>query len=93
LGDAVAEIGGADFGNGQAAGGDDHRPAAHGAALGVDLVAAIARHAQRLHAAGLPALHAAGGAFAQQHLNQVVGGAVAKQLAFVFSWNGTGGAA
>ena len=83
FGDAVAEVGGTDLGDGQAAGGDHHGAAAHRAAVGVELIRAVAVHADGLDAARLPALHAARLALAQQHLDQVFGRAVAEQLAFV----------
>jgi len=80
---AVTPIGGTDFGNRQAPRGHHHRGTAHAAAHGVHLVTPIATHTQTLHAARLPALHATRVALAQQHLNQVFGTAVAKQLALV----------
>jgi hypothetical protein len=76
LRNAVAEVGGADLGDGQATGGHHHRAAVHGALIGVELVNAITGPVHGLHAARLPALHAARLALAQQHLDQVFGRAV-----------------
>ncbi len=82
LGQAVAEVGGADLGDGQAARGDDQAGRLHGAPAGLQAVLAVrVRHGIDL--AGLPALHAAGLAFGQQHGDDVFGRAVGKQLALV----------
>ena len=83
-GNAVAEIAGADLGNGQPASGHHHLRRGNRSAVTVDFIAAGWRCLQALDAAGLPALDATGRALGQQHLNDVVGRAVAKQLAFVF---------
>ena len=81
LGDAVAEIGRADLGDGQAAGRDDQRIAVHGPAVAINFIAIGVP--DRLDGAGLPALYTALRAFGQQHLDDVFGRAVAKQLALV----------
>ena len=87
LGDAVAKIGSANFGNRQAAGGDHQRARLHRAARGVDLVAHATLRAvavaHRRHRVALPAHHAAFVALSQQHGDQVFCRAIAKQLAFV----------
>ena len=91
--DAVAEIGGADLRDRQAAGGDDHVPRQDRSAIGQELIArarclrrwarAVVKRADRSDGAGLPALDAAGLALAQQHLDEVLGRSVAEQLALV----------
>ncbi len=77
--DAVAEIGGADFRDRQAAGGDDQVPRDNAAAVGRELVAWVRWRSgagdgvHRADGAGLPARDGAGLAFAQQHLDEIIG--------------------
>ena len=85
--DAVTKIGGPDFGDGQAAGGDHHLRCLDAAAVALDLVAACARllrAGDAFDAARLPARDAAGITLGQQHVDHVLGRTVAKQLALVF---------
>ena len=90
LGEAVAQVGSANFGNGQAACGHHHGLGLHFALAGLGgvRVGRCIAKLQALQAARLPtgdrAAHGTGITFAQQHVDQVLGAAVAKQLPLVF---------
>ena len=88
-GQLLPEVGRADLGDGQTASGDHDLVCMDEPAIGVDFKAhgvgvGGAQGADSLHGAGLPAGDVTGVAFAQQHLDDVVGAVVAKQLAAVF---------
>ena len=82
LGDAVAKIGGANFGNGQTASGNHHGAGFNRPLIGLELIAILCLR-DGFNAATLPTQDAAFVAFFQKHLNQVFGGSIAKQLPFV----------
>src|SRR5437763_16354028 len=80
--EAVAEVAGTDLRYRQPAGGHDHGAGRQRAAVGVELErGGTAPHV--VHRARLPARHAAGLAFAQQHGDDLVARSVAEELALV----------
>jgi hypothetical protein len=87
LGQAVAQVGGTNLGDGQAAGGNHQVAAVHRALGGADLKAlALGIGIQRrngVDSAGLPVGHLARAALGQQHRDDVFGRMVRKQLALV----------